>query len=115
MSNMRRRRAARCCAASAACTAACRPTRRRSRLRPAMSVSLPDRDASRPAHRPPRDDDRQPLNAAATHDDCPPAPGGKTLCVTSEPSEYLAEHVVDALARDPRLNELGLHVTISGG
>ena len=35
--------------------------------------------------------------------------------MTSEPSEYLAEHVLDALAHDPRLNELGLHVTISGG
>jgi osmotically-inducible protein OsmY len=31
-----------------------------------------------------------------------------------EPPEYLAEHVQDALARDPRLNELGITVTISG-
>ena len=30
-----------------------------------------------------------------------------------EPAEYLSEHVQDALARDPRLNELGVTVTIS--
>jgi osmotically-inducible protein OsmY len=34
--------------------------------------------------------------------------------VSTEPSEYLSEHVQDALARDPRLNELGLRITITG-
>ena len=34
--------------------------------------------------------------------------------MNTEPPEYLAEHVHDAMAKDPRLNELGITVTISG-
>ncbi len=33
---------------------------------------------------------------------------------TDEPAEYRSEHVQDALASDPRLNELGIRVRISG-
>lgn len=31
------------------------------------------------------------------------------------PAEYLVEHVREALADDPRVNELGLHVAVRGG
>jgi osmotically-inducible protein OsmY len=34
--------------------------------------------------------------------------------VTDEPPDYVAEHVHEAMAHDPRLNELGIRVTISG-
>jgi hypothetical protein len=32
-----------------------------------------------------------------------------------EPVDYLVGHLEEALARDPRVNEQGLHVTITGG
>lgn len=31
------------------------------------------------------------------------------------PHEYLVGHIEDALARDPRVNEQGLHVEVRGG
>jgi osmotically-inducible protein OsmY len=32
-----------------------------------------------------------------------------------EPPDYLVEHVLDALAKDPRVNELELDVALTGG
>ncbi|HEV7887120.1 MAG TPA: BON domain-containing protein [Acidimicrobiales bacterium] len=31
------------------------------------------------------------------------------------PADYLVGHIEEALARDPRVNEQGLHVTVTGG
>ena len=37
------------------------------------------------------------------------------MASSAEPEEYVVQHVRDALAHDPRVNELGLGVTVRGG
>jgi len=49
------------------------------------------------------------------HYDCRTRAQGKETAMSElEPPEYVAEHVQAALSADPRINELGIEVTVSG-